>query len=584
MKDELAMNLTDALNLIKRPVGDDTQEFGIFVASGFTPLHLQTYLHAYLRQRFPLSNIKFGIGIFGDLAGNLQRAQGVEYDFAVVAIEWSDIDARLGIRNLGNWRTDALPDLLQSAERQLERLKQSIAGLAAQTPCVVALPTLPLPPIFPQKVNQSGQEETCLRRVVANFASSLCGLSKVRLLSGQALDEASPLSDRHDIRSEIMSGFPYTLSHAETLARLLAELIENPSPKKGLVTDLDDTLWLGILGEIGIEKICWDLAGHALSHGLYQQFLESLASAGVLLAVASKNDTALANSALERRDILIPKSSFFPIECHWSSKSESVGRILKTWNISADAVVFVDDSPMEVAEVQAAFPELDCRIFPKNDPHEVVQLLRGLRNCFGKAHLTQEDSFRLESIRSSSGLQELTVHDIESQDEFLKGAKALIVFEADQTEDARVFELINKTNQFNLNGRRLTQADWTRYFSDANAFLLSVQYEDKYGRLGKIAALVGKRTGDRIFVDFWVMSCRAFSRRIEHHCLKYLFEKFQAREAIFAYQATERNGPLQEFFAEMSAIPLTSPIQMRRERCLPRLPHLFHRVQETIHD
>src|SRR5258708_40172043 len=105
---------------------------------------------------------------------------------------------------------------------------------------------------------------------------------------------------RLDVQSELLSGFPYQLSHASALAELLAALVRNPIAKKGLITDLDDTLWAGILGESGVDGISWHLEQKAHIHGLNQQFLASLASAGVLIAVASKNDPALVEQAFER--------------------------------------------------------------------------------------------------------------------------------------------------------------------------------------------------------------------------------------------------------------------------------------------
>lgn len=577
------MNLIEALQLAKQPAAQDAPELGVVLACGFTPLHLQTYLHATLRQKNPQHRIRIDTGIFGDLAGNLQRTRPANLQAVVAVIEWSDIDPRLGFRNLGTWRVGDMADILQSSERQLARIRQSITDVAHTVPCICTLPTLPLPPLFPQRTGQSGPQEMRLRCMVEEFGVALAGLTRVRLLSPQALDEISPRHTRYEIRTDMMSGFPYTLIHAEKMATLLAELIQNRPAMKGLITDLDDTLWSGILGEVGMEGICWDLNSHALLHGLYQQFLASLASSGVLLAVASRNDPALANLALERQDLLLSKKWIYPVECHWSLKSESVARILKAWNISADSVVFVDDSPMEIAQVQSEFPQLDCRVFPKDDPGGVLQLLRALRDCFGKSHISEEDTLRLGSLRSAGALQATGMQGGGSQDDFLRDAMAVVVFEMTQAEDERAFELINKTNQFNLNGRRLGEAEWSRYLGEKNTFLLCAQYEDKFGRLGKIAAILGRLQDRQVHIDSWVMSCRAFSRRIEHQYLKYLFEKFNVDEVSFDYQFTERNGPMQEFLVQMTATPLTAPVRLRKADCAARLPPLFHQVRESNH-
>ena len=216
----------------------------------------------------------------------------------------------------------------------------------------------------------------------------------MRLLSSHRLDEFSPFGRRFDVKAEIATGFPYSLEHASRLAEFLAALIQDPPPQKGLITDLDDTLWAGILGEIGVDRIAWDMADHAHMHGLYQQFLGSLASAGVLLAAASKNDRALVEQALSRHDFLLRKEDLFPLEVHWRPKSESVERILKAWNIGPADVVFIDDSPMEVAEVHSVFPQMECVVFPKGNYQAIWDLFKKLRDCFGKGIVSSEDTIR----------------------------------------------------------------------------------------------------------------------------------------------------------------------------------------------
>jgi len=106
--------------------------------------------------------------------------------------------------------------------------------------------------------------------------------------------------------------------------------------------------------------VSWDLAGHHQLHGLYQLLLAALAEEGVLIGVASKNDPASVQQAFLRKDLLVRPNQIFPMEVNWNAKSSSVERILRTWNIGADSVVFVDDSPMELAEVAAALPGIEC--------------------------------------------------------------------------------------------------------------------------------------------------------------------------------------------------------------------------------
>ena len=405
---------------------------------------------------------------------------------------------------------------------------------------------------------------------------------RIRVLDSQALELAAPLNSRYDIKSEILTGFPYKLPYTATFARMLASLVSNRTPKKGLITDLDDTMWAGIVGEVGVDGINWTLEQHSQVHGLYQQLLSSLASAGVLIGVASKNDPALVQEAFARKDLLLNKESVFPFEVHWNAKSESVQRILKLWNIGPEAVVFVDDSPMEVAEVQAAFPQMECLVFKKDDCQAVWELLVALRDRFGKASISTEDSLRLESLRNAAPLLDALGQSGSASDDFLKRADSLISFgSAKHGKDARALELVNKTNQFNLNGVRFTEADWSRLLADPSSLIVVVSYRDKYGPLGKIAVITGKVLEKRLHLNVWVMSCRAFSRRIEHHSLKYLFEKFNADEIVFDFQITPRNGPLQDFFVELLGSPPQPNLTISRTSFFAKLPPLFHNVEEN---
>jgi FkbH-like protein len=576
------MTLLDALKIVKQPCPENAAHLVVSLACGFTPLHMETFLGAWLRRNFPAVRVEIRTGLFGDLEGNLERLPDALTDAVAAVIEWPDIDPRLGIRNLGGWRATDLSDILNCAERRIVHLEQVLRCLARGVICVCSLPTQPLPPLFPHRPHQSGAMELRLRQLVAGLGAAVAESPHVRVVSAQELEETSPSRDRLNVRSEILSGFPYTLPHASALARLLADLIHDPVPKKGLITDLDDTLWSGVLGEVGVDNVSWGLEGNSLGQGLYQQLLASLASTGVLIAVATKNDAALVDRAFERKDLLLAKSQIFPFEVHWSRKSASVERILKTWHIAADSVVFVDDSAMEVAEVQAAFPEIECRLFPKNDAAALWTLLRELRALFGKSLPLEEDTLRLDSIRRSALAQDAEALAGDSPEAFLKEARGVVELCYGRTADPRSFELINKTNQFNLNGRRIGESEWIRYLSEDDSFLLSVHYEDKYGRLGKIATMLGKCQAHRLVIDFWVMSCRALSRRIEHQCLKYLFDNVGAKDLVFDYRPTERNGPLREFFAQMiGSAPLT-PVVISRETFETRSPVLVHRTEERL--
>src|SRR5262249_6873571 len=150
--------------------------------------------------------------------------------------------------------------------------------------------------------------------------------------------------------------------------------------------------------------------------------------------------------AFRRGDLLLKPESAFPVEANWGPKSESVRRILRTWNVGADSVVFVDDSPLELAEVKAAHPAVEAIAFPKGKDQEVYALLTQLRDLFGKPAVRDEDRLRLDSLRRAAEFADGASES--DQDDFLRGVEATVTVESGEGPiDGRALELVNKTNQ-----------------------------------------------------------------------------------------------------------------------------------------
>ncbi len=541
------MTLNEALAAVRANKGVGPQSV-VFLACGMQPLHLATFLQAFGALRNPSNESVVLTGLYGDLGGNVTRAAASEAHATAVVIEWSDLDPRLGLRSTGGWTNASKQDIVSSVRDRCARLSDAIRQTGKSMPVAVSGPTLALPPAGSTPPAQAFGLELELRSIVAEFLAGLTDAAGIRVVSPSHIDHLSGPGSRLDAKMELLAGFPYTISHASSLALCVSEVLWPRPPKKGLITDLDETLWSGIVGEVGSDSVCWTQDTHAQVHGLYQQMLGHLAECGVLLAVTSKNELSVVEETLKREDLLLNPRTLFPVLADWGAKSHNVAEVLRVWNIGASDVVFVDDNPMELDEVAQAFPGITCLRF-RSDPNAVWQLLGQLRELFAKPVLLEEDSLRRESIRASAELRNSTGEAASA--EFLKTLQGRVTVDYSlSSADKRAFELLNKTNQFNLNGARLTEAEWAKCLNDPEAVAASVAYEDKLGRLGKIAVVIGRRTGSSTLeITHWVMSCRAFSRRIEHHVLHNLITRFGLSEIVFEYRETERNKPLQEFFA-----------------------------------
>lgn len=573
------MTLSQALALVQKQK-QATSRRSIFLVCGFQPLHLVPFLKAHLAERLSDHALEIETGLYGDLAGNLVKAAASHSEAAVVVIEWGDLDSRLALRSSGGFGPSAQQDIVANCRETLTTLLSKLKELVLRKPVALTMPTLPAPLFGHTTGWQISSCEAELQQLIAAFTVEASRIDGVRIASASRLASLSPIAERLDAKMELAAGFPYSVGHVSALAQQLIHLLYPASPMKGLITDLDETFWSGIVGEIGANRVCWSLSEHAQIHGLYQQQLKQLSEMGVLLAVASKNGPDVVKEALGRSDLYVAGDAFFPVSANWKPKSEAVAEILRAWNIGADSVVFVDDSPMELEEVRNAFPAMTCLQFHTNSPAKVLQLLEQLRDLFGKPALAKDDTLRLASIRANAIFAESAGET--PAVEFLERLQGKVTFDARKDRsNKRLLELINKTNQFNLNGVRITEGEWLQHLASPLSVAIGVSYEDKFGPMGVIGVVSGMRTGEQLEVSSWVLSCRAFSRRIEFHVLDHLFRIDGVARIALDYRPTERNPPLQEFLGIVGlSVQEGGKLVLTKEEFLQGQYHLPHQVSQ----
>jgi hypothetical protein len=209
------VKLVEALEALKRNPAPESPPLEVQLACGFTPLHFLTFLGAHLRGAFPDHRVRISTGTFGDLPGNLERLATIQDSTIVAVIEWQDLDPRLGIRLLGGWNPGQLSDFAQTVRDQAARVVGALGAVAQKNTVIVALPTLPIPPVAFTPGWLSSRLDADLLSVRATLLSKLTELSSIRVVSSQWLDQVSPLAERFDAKSELNTGFPYTLSQSE---------------------------------------------------------------------------------------------------------------------------------------------------------------------------------------------------------------------------------------------------------------------------------------------------------------------------------------------------------------------------------
>lgn len=555
------------LNIVKERQGP---EFHVAFVPGCSALSLPTFLIAHLS--LLRSETRFAVteALYGDIVNSLQSAYRANSDAIAIILDYHSLDARLGLRRASSWNDKAILDIIETVQTKLDLVSACISG-SKNIRTIIHPPALKLPPIAGNGSWQSSALDSRLNMLWARFQAGLANVSGVFFVNPKA---AAVACDR-DVDGELAADFPYHQESASAICEGLAKAVIAPVALKGIISDLDDTMWRGLVGEVGKDGVHWDLDGKSQIHAIYQQMLSAMASRGILVAIASKNDQSVVDDAIARDDMLLKTDQVFPVIASWEPKSQSVSQILKSWNIGADAVMFVDDNPYELDEVKRAHPDIQVMQFYPHDAGRTYADLVALRDRCHKEGQSEEDSLRLASIRASAQIAQEAAGAV-SIDAFLEGLDATIGFErVSSIEDRRPFELVNKTNQFNLNGRRYTEAEWSSCLDDPDTFCMAITYADKFGSLGRIGVLLGHNRDTEFHIQQWVLSCRAFGRRIEHAALRLILDQYPGQPVAFAYQATPKNRPLQDMIGEFMT---TDGQPVPAKQIADALPAIYARI------
>lgn len=314
---------------------------------------------------------------------------------------------------------------------------------------------------------------------------------------------------------------------------------------KVLVTDLDNVMWSGVIGEDGLEGILCAPEGPGFRFFLYQSLLARLMRDGVLLAAVSRNDEELALSPFHACRTLLTQADFVCIIASYQAKSAQIAEIAARLNLGLHSIVFVDDNPMELAEVSTQLPHVRCVRFPEGDDG-LPQFFTELARLFTRSTVTAEDRDRTEMYRrrlagiAPSGAQgaDLTA--------FLRELEmTLVIHDRSSGERVRAVQLINKTNQFNLNGRRITDDEVAALLA-AGGHLYTASLRDRSGTHGEILACIIDAGG---VVRSLVLSCRVFQRRVEYAFFAWLAAQ-DTQPVALEFAATPRNEPMRHFLSD----------------------------------
>ena len=390
-----------------------------------------------------------------------------------------------------------------------------------------------------EMINEEAKKLSYLNIIDRFYLSSKMGLDSWK-------DYSLWLSSKYSISYNGITHLTYTVS------KVINSLFGKS--KKCLVLDLDNTLWGGIIGDVGKKGI---ILGKDNSIGQayldFHSYIKELKDRGVILAVCSKNEFNNAKSGFDHPDSILKFEDFTSFKANWDPKSKNIHEIANEINIGLDSLVFIDDNPVERDFVRKEFGSIVTVPEIGDDVANYRSILDGA-DLFTLTSLSKEDVKRNEYYKSNQKREQF-LSTFENYDEYLKSLK--MKAEIAPYKDIyleRISQLTNKTNQFNLTTKRMSFQEIEKSAKGKNKISLYARLIDKFGDNGLVALIQGNILEDEIEIDLWLMSCRVFKRTLEHSLLYSFLQEAKNRNIKIVrgkYLPTKKNNIVSNLYEEM---------------------------------
>jgi len=341
--------------------------------------------------------------------------------------------------------------------------------------------------------------------------------------------------------------------YSEHVARLLGSM--RGKSRRCLILDLDNTVWGGVVGDDGLEGIQiaqGDATGEAFLD--VQRLALSLRARGVVLAVCSKNTDEIARKPFsDHAEMLLKLHHIAVFQANWNDKATNIKAIAEELSLGLESLAFLDDNPAERGLIRRMLPEVAVPELPA-DPAFYARTLVAA-GYFDTIRFSKEDAKRADFYQDNSR-RAILMQQAGDIDSYLASLNMQITFQPfDETGRARITQLINKSNQFNLTTRRYSEVEVAAIQNDPNCFALQVRLSDAFGDNGMISVIVCRRISPLTMeFDTWLMSCRVLGRRVENVVLKEISDYaigVGVKELLGKYVPTDRNALVQDHYEKL---------------------------------
>jgi len=370
-------------------------------------------------------------------------------------------------------------------------------------------------------------------------------LSQVHVVSAAELMSFYPVAEYYDPHGDKSTHLPYTPACFVSIGSMVSRRIFRlkSAPYKVIVLDCDQTLWKGVCAEDGPSGIEMDGARTWLQESMVLHH-----DSGMILCLCSKNSPEDVFRVFDSRsDMPLRREHITASRINWNSKSDNLRSLAEELQVGLDSFIFIDDSPVECAEVRMNCPD----VLTLHLPSDCERIPRFLRHVWAldRIRITSEDSRRALFYRQN--LERTTAQETLGLREFFATLNLTVqISKMRENQLPRVAQLVERTNQFNLTTIRRTESELHKLWQSGTYDFLTVEVEDRYGNYGLVGLTISSRESRSIVVDTFLLSCRALGRGVEHQMLASLGKRAIEQSLEFVdvpYLETQRNRPALDF-------------------------------------
>ena len=370
--------------------------------------------------------------------------------------------------------------------------------------------------------------------------------SNIYVTTSGEIDKRYGVVDYYDAQKDELGHIPFKSEYFTALATAVFRnvLAGKRKPYKVIVLDCDNTLWGGVCGEVPPERLSLSQPYSDL-----QSFMLRQMTSGKILCLCSKNvQEDVDRVFFERPDMLLREEDIVSSKINWQPKSQNIKELAEELNLGLDSFIFVDDNPLECAEVRANCPEVVTLSLPERledigtflDHVWVFDTLKSTSEDKKRTRLYRENIKRSSFQDNSSSLKE-----------FLEGLNLDIsIKDAAPDEIGRVSQLTCRTNQFNFTTIRRSEEEIKELLGSDEFVCKVCRVKDRFGDYGLVGAMLYKILPDRILLDSFMLSCRVLGRGVEHNMLRSVGEAARAHgsdSVQINFGETEKNLPARNF-------------------------------------